>query len=104
LIGDYLIQNDWMAQNKKKSDFHCSIHVITYLIPFLFCNFEWWQLLLIGVQHYILDRTMFVGWFMDIKGSKLFREQLHPWSWIITDNILHVLWIALVVWLGKVFI
>lgn len=99
LIGDFIIQNDYMAQNKKHSDLHCFIHIVTYMLPFLFIHLAWWQLLAIAIQHYILDRTMIVGWIMDIKGSKLFREQLHPWSWIITDNILHILWVAFIVWI-----
>jgi hypothetical protein len=30
-IGDYLLQNDWMAQNKKKSNLACTIHVGLYI-------------------------------------------------------------------------
>ena len=26
LIGDYIIQNDWMAQHKKDSSFRCDVH------------------------------------------------------------------------------
>jgi hypothetical protein len=103
LIGDYILQNDWMAQNKKKHSLHCAIHVATYMLPFLFCGLDWWQLLAIAVQHYVLDRTMFVGWFMEFKGSKQFRDgALAPWSWVVMDNILHILWIALVVWVGTI--
>ena len=96
LIGDYLIQNDWMALNKKKSSFICFIHVITYLIPFLFLSLSWWQLLLIGLQHFIQDRTNLINWFMEIKGSKTFRDNMSPWSIIITDNIIHLLFIFIV--------
>jgi hypothetical protein len=102
-IGDFLIQNDWMAQNKKKSDLHCTVHIITYMIPFLFCHLNWWQLFLIAAQHYAIDRTKFVGWFMEIKGSKQFRDgPLSPWSWVVVDNILHILWIAFVVWIPTI--
>lgn len=98
LIGDYLIQNDFMAMNKKKSSLHCLLHVITYMIPFLFCGLDSLQLSLIAVQHYFIDRTNFVYWFMGIKGSKGFRDgMLSPWSIVVVDNILHILWIAFVV-------
>jgi hypothetical protein len=101
LIGDYIIQNDWMAQNKKKHFFPCLIHCLTYIIPFLFCHLSWLQLILIALQHYIIDRTTFVGWFLEVKGSKMFRDgPLSPWSGVVTDNILHILWIAFVAWLG----
>jgi hypothetical protein len=99
-IGDYLIQTDWMAQNKKKSDFACIVHVVTYMVPFLLCGFAWWQLLLIAAQHYLIDRTGFVRWFMEVKGTKQFRDGPHaPWSSVINDNLLHILWIAFVAWL-----
>ena len=102
LIGDYLLQTDWMAMNKKRHWLHCSVHVLTYLIPFLLCGLTWWQFVLIGLQHYLQDRTQFVGWFMAAKGSVVFAEPpMGPWSLVVTDNILHILWIALVVWIGK---
>lgn len=97
LIGDYLIQSDWMAQHKKVSSWRCLVHVLTYMIPFLFCGFEWWQLVAIAAQHYVIDRTNFVKWFMEIKGSGIFATNVcFPWSQIVTDNILHILWIAFV--------
>lgn len=103
LIGDYIIQNDWMALNKKHSDLHCTVHVLTYMIPFLLCGMAWWQLLLIAIQHYIFDRTMIVGWFMEIKGSSKFRDGcMKPWSWVSVDNTIHVLWMAFVAWLPSV--
>lgn len=107
LIGDYLIQNDWMAQHKKDKgmtgNIRCGIHILTYMIPFLLCGFVWWQLALIAVQHYLIDRTHFVEWFMDKKGSHIFATNVcFPWSQIVVDNVLHVLWIAFIVWIPKV--
>jgi len=100
LIGDYLLQNDWMAQHKKTSSFHCAIHVLCYMLPFLLCGLSWWQLILIALQHYVVDRTNFVMWLMDFKGSHIFATNVcSPWSLIVTDNILHILWIALVAWI-----
>lgn len=97
LVGDFLIQNDWMAQNKKKSWWPCTAHVLTYMIPFLFCGMAWWQLGLIAVQHYAIDRTHFVEWFMRVKGSNGFSTgPCYPWSQIIVDNTLHILWMAAV--------
>lgn len=105
LIGDYVIQNDWMAQNKKekfmasKGALACFVHVVTYMIPFLLCGLAWWQLLLIALQHYLIDRTNFVIWLMEFKGSKQFAHgPCFPWSIIVVDNTLHILWMAFVVW------
>lgn len=98
LIGDYLIQTDWMAAGKKKAGWICLVHVLTYLIPFLFVGWTWQQLALVGIEHYIQDRTNIVSWFMRAKGSAKFMEPpLGPWSIIVTDNVLHILfmgWVA----------
>ena len=97
LIGDYLLQNDWMANGKKKASWICVVHVLTYLLPFAFTGLSWWQIALIGVQHFAQDRTGFVAWLMKAKGSAAFMQApCGPWSVILTDNILHVLWMAAV--------
>jgi hypothetical protein len=97
LIGDYLLQNDWMAINKKKSSWACLYHVLSYLAPFFFCNLELWQILAIGIQHFVQDRTNLIIWFMKIKGSEVFATgPCSPWSIIFTDNIVHILFIALI--------
>lgn len=101
LVGDYLIQNDWMAQKKKVGHFACAIHAGTYLIPFLFLGLAWWQLALIGVEHFAQDRWGFVPWFMKVTGHSAFAgPPLGPWSIILTDNIIHLLWIAGIIWVG----
>ena len=45
-IGDFFIQTDWQALNKKKAGwigfFACLKHCITYSLPFLFI--EAWRL------------------------------------------------------------
>jgi len=96
LIGDYILQNDWMAANKKKHWLPALVHVLTYMIPFLFTAFPWWALVLIAAQHFVLDKTNIVLWFMRAKGSAQFTEPPYgPWSVCIVDNILHILWMAL---------
>jgi hypothetical protein len=101
LIGDFILQNDFMADNKKKSNWVCLLHVLLYIFPFLCLNMLWWQLVLIGIQHYIQDRTQLVTWFMRAKGSWNFAiGPCSPWSIIVTDNIIHLLWIYLVVWMA----
>jgi hypothetical protein len=93
-IGDYLLQNDWMAQNKKKSNLACTIHVALYILPFLFTEANLIQLVLIFAQHWIQDRTKFVGWWCKMMGS--FQTELKtpalPWGHFIVDNIFHVVW------------
>jgi hypothetical protein len=97
LIGDYLLQNDWMAKGKKNFWWIAVIHVICYMIPFIFTGTSFLQFLLIAAQHLIQDKTNFIIWLMNIKGSAKFAEPpMAPWSIIITDNIIHILWIAFV--------
>lgn len=98
LIGDYLLQNDWIAKGKKANSWICTIHVMIYMSPFIFTGLAWWKLLLIALQHWLQDRTDFVPWSMKIMGRNEFAVQpLAPWSIIITDNIFHILWIAFVI-------
>lgn len=95
LIGDYILQNDWMASNKKKNDFACFIHVITYMAPFLFTDLNLIQLIMIAVQHYIQDRTYLVSWFCRV--TKKFQSDLNRfWGHVIVDNIIHILWMSAV--------
>jgi hypothetical protein len=97
LIGDYLLQNDWMAKGKNTNSWICTIHVVIYMLPFIFTELAWWKLLLIAVEHWLQDRTDFVLWTMRITGRHEFAAQpLAPWSIIVTDNIFHILWIAMV--------
>ena len=97
LIGDYALQNDFMAQNKKTSSPHCLLHIATYMIPFLLCGLAWWQLLLIGIQHYLQDRGQFVNWYFKVMGKEKFgAPPCGPWSLFIVDNIFHILFMILV--------
>ena len=101
LIGDYVLQNDWMARGKKKSSWICTVHVATYMIPFLFIGLSWWQLSLIAVQHWLQDRSRFVGWYMHVFGKSEFaKPPMAPWSFIVMDNVFHLTWIAVIVGLG----
>ena len=53
------------------------------------------EIALIGVEHFAQDRTGFVVWLMKAKGSAAFATgPCSPWSIIVTDNILHILFMA----------
>jgi len=98
LIGDYLIQNDWMAKGKKTSSFICFVHTVTYLFPFLFCSLEWWQIMAIGAQHFAQDRTGVIVWMLNATGKGGFaKPPMAPWSIIVTDNVIHILFMAWIV-------
>ena len=98
LIGDFLLQPDILALNKKKSNWYCFIHVCIYMIPFLFCNLNGFQFILIAIQHYIGDRFELVRLWTKLIGSERFLEPpMWPWPYIIIDQIFHILWMASIV-------
>ena len=104
LIGDFIIQNDWMALNKKKiswkGELACQIHVITYSLPFLFIG-SWQSVLAIYISHYIIDRTNIIAWFLALRNGvsnidnfgfgKERPFAVTIWLFIITDNTFHVI-------------
>lgn len=90
LIGDFILQNDWMASGKKNSWLVAAIHVIVYLVPFLFTGMAFWKIGIIGLQHLLQDRTNFVTKYLEIIGKKDFtKPPLAPWSIFLVDNIIH---------------
>ena len=72
MVGDYLLQNDWMAQNKKVKGWEgawaCFVHCFTYSVPFVVA-FGWYAGIVVFVTHFAIDRTGFVVWFMRITGK-----------------------------------
>lgn len=57
----------------------------------------WWKFLLIAAQHYAIDRTHFIEWYLSKTGRKNFLDKNNPmWpgGMIVHDQILHLAWIA----------
>ena len=100
-IGDYVTQNNWMANEKTKRFFPAYIHALVYSLPFLFLVDNSWYWSVIFLTHYFIDRyrlaqywIKLVNW--DWKSKNWgFREQtpiwLSTWLMIIVDNIFHIL-------------
>ena len=90
LVGDYLLQSDWMALNKKKRTTPCVIHcVIWTLCVGLFSGwlfYQNWTGALIGLvlftTHFIQDRTQIILFWM--------TRIMAPWSIIVVDNVWHI--------------
>ena len=95
LIGDYLLSNDYISKKKKISHLWCLIHVIFYMIPFLFTTLNLLQLFLIAIQHYVQDKWNFINWFCK-KTGKFQSNSVKAWGHILIDNIIHILWILFV--------
>lgn len=55
MIGDYLFQNDFIANTKGSNWYHLFVHCILYAVPFALA-FGWcWQLVLITSLHFPID-------------------------------------------------
>lgn len=74
-VGDYLNQNNWMAQNKTKDWKPALVHALVYSLPFLFLipNFYVW--LPIFVTHYFIDRYRLAQYWI----------KLVNWNWKSTN-------------------
>jgi hypothetical protein len=109
LIGDYIVQSDWMAGEKTKKSVAALAHAVTYTLPFLFLTESLIALAFIGFTHFIIDRwrlARYVCWVKNLPSPKQYR---HPWTecsgtgyhkdrpawlavWlmIVADNTMHV--------------
>ncbi len=107
LVGDYLLQNDWMALNKKKDWIPCAIHCFIWTNCVLLFGGVWfgvggwpvmavyWILLL---THAVQDGTNIVRRWMSLIGQEQFATgACSPWSIIVVDNVWHIVTIF-VVW------
>ncbi len=76
-FGDYLLQSQWLAENKKKSIAICHIHCAIYtfcVFLFLLCfarlDLKWYHVLLIYGSHIILDATTLLDKWMRFCGIR----------------------------------
>lgn len=117
LVGDYLLQNDWMALGKKENCYVCMLHALLWTL--CVCLFAGWPLQgawiapILFVTHFIQDHTNIVSWWMRLKWKDQSRfmqnDQLErhftnvnnqlvyalhpglgPWSIIVVDNVWHI--------------
>jgi len=108
VVGDYLLQSEWMVREKGHSNFAALVHVVVYTLPFLFLTQHPLTLLVIAGSHFVLDRWRLARYVVWLKnrpwpGSRPWaecRETGYPpdtpkwmstWLLIIVDNTLHVL-------------
>lgn len=65
LVGDYVMQSQWMADNKAKRAWPCICHVIVYTLPFLLLTTSIPALVFILSTHFLIDRfrlARYVNW------------------------------------------
>jgi len=109
VVGDYVLQSDWMAGEKRRRTVAALVHALTYGIPFLLLRPSLLAFAVIVGSHLLIDRfglARYLVWTKNQVGPREFRR---PWSecsvtgypaerpawmavWllIIADNALHV--------------
>ena len=100
LIGDYLFQNNWMAQNKTKHNLPAIIHAGTYSTLFLLLvglSF-WW--VVIFATHFFIDRYRLAVYWIKLVNNSWEKENfgygkdvpiwMSVWLMIIIDNTIHL--------------
>ena len=98
LLGDYVLQTDWMARTKTSNLFAAMVHSFFYSIPFTLITGISWTLVVILLTHAIIDRYRLARFIMHFK----------EWSWkkssskestpleikrillIVVDNTMHL--------------
>jgi hypothetical protein len=107
LIGDYLIQTDWMATNKTSNIRVAAIHVTVYTLPFLLLSPSMLALAVIFVTHVMIDRYRLARYVIYAKNKvtepglqwvdacktgfhKDMPQWLAVWLLIIVDNTMHL--------------
>lgn len=99
LVGDYLLQNDWQAQGKKKSSLICAIHCSLWTLSVVtFAGWwKWWVIGVLFATHFIQDRGPLIRKFMHLNDQDGFAgAPLGPWSIIAVDNVFHIVTLAII--------
>lgn len=92
LVGDYVLQNQWMADNKTKSWFPAIVHALVYMIPFLFVTQSPIALLVIFGTHAVIDRYRLAKyWCQFYRIGRGAPDWLAVWLLILVDNTFHLI-------------
>lgn len=108
LVGDYILQSDWMVREKDKNSLAALVHVLFYTLPFLLITHNPVTLAIIAGSHFVIDRWRLARYVVWLKnrpwpGSRPWSEcvktgfppdvpiWLAAWLLILVDNILHIL-------------
>jgi len=102
-IGDYLFQNDFIANQKTKKTWPAVVHVLLYSIPFYFILGFSYALLFVIVTHFFIDRyrlavywIRLINWNWDKDIDNFGYKDDKPkwmsfWLMVIYDNIFHII-------------
>jgi hypothetical protein len=119
-VGDYVLQSDWMANEKTKRWLPAVAHAMTYALPFLVLTRSPLALLVIAGTHAVIDHyrlARHVGWAKNFLAPRGWNPPwpdcsatgygpdkpvwMAVWLLIITDNVMHfVINAAALTWLA----
>ena len=108
LVGDFVLQSDWMATEKSKKALATLAHASCYVLPFLLLTTNMLSLAIIGGTHFLIDHfklARVVIWVRNLPwpGRKSWRECcenqfaagippfMSAWLLVIVDNTMHIL-------------
>lgn len=108
-IGDYILQSDWMANEKTRRSTAAVVHALSYGLPFLLLGASPLALLMIVGTHFVIDRFRLARYAVFAKNFFAPRSHwptwadcsatgysasrppwLSVWLLIIADNVLHI--------------
>lgn len=108
-IGDYVLQSDWMANEKTKRSTAAAVHALAYSLPFLLFRPSLVAFVVIAGTHFLIDRFRLARFVVfaknmlqprpwpawadcNVTGYSSSRPPwLAVWLLIITDNVMHVI-------------
>lgn len=110
LVGDYMVQSDWMAVEKTKKSAAALAHVVLYTLPFLAITRSTAALAFILGTHFVIDRWRLAryvcwakNWLAPSGWNKPWAEcqatgytpdkpaWMAVWLLIVVDNTMHVI-------------
>jgi len=78
LVGDYVLQNHWMAMNKTRRWSPAAIHALLYGLPFLLLVDNPTQWLVVVCTHLVIDRFRIARYWVDFWGNGK-EGQVYAW-------------------------
>ena len=78
LIGDYVLQIDYIAKTKGENWYHLFVHCALYVLPFYLCFGFVWQLLPLFIMHCIVDTAK-----AKYKKISYTEDQIHHYIWLL---------------------
>lgn len=111
LVGDYLIQTEWMVARKTKNLYVAILHALSYSLPFLFFTHSWLAMFVIIWTHSVIDRLSLARYICAWKNGRrvpttrsglteptheaittdsVKQLAINAWIFILIDNMMHI--------------